>query len=152
MVKIPAPMSRLLKEIAVAYGASVATALLRRLSNPENAEQARHIADRLADAARSRTAEGRVRSTLEVLRAQLAMVEVRDEDDRIAIESWRRRMHALDATLDLISKGYHGRERRHQIRRLQVQTDALLAEFLEREQNIMNGETAADPGQAPEQA
>lgn len=138
-MRLPAPLSRLLKELTVVYGAKVATELVRRLTSPENTEQAHHLFDRLTDAARARTPEGRVRSTLVVLKAQLSMVEVRGEDDRMVVESWRRRVQALDATLDLVTKGYHGRERGRQLARLRTQTDALLREFLDRQRDIVEG-------------
>lgn len=147
-MKVPAPLSRLLKELTVVYGAKVASELLQRLARQDNAEQARHLMDRLTDAARAHTPEGRIRSTLGVLTAQLSMVEVSGEDDRVVVESWRRRVQALKATLDLVTKGYHGRERSKQISRLKTQTDALLREFLDREHAIMEGERDVRPPQA----
>ncbi|SER91867.1 hypothetical protein SAMN05443377_11842 [Propionibacterium cyclohexanicum] len=138
-MKIPAPLARLLKDLTVAYGAKVAAELVARLTSPDNTEQAHHLFDRLSEAARARTPEGRIRATLGVLRAQLAMVEVGGEDDRVVVESWRRRVHALDATLDLVSTGYHGRERSRQLARLRIHADALLHEFLDRQRNIVEG-------------
>lgn len=147
-MKVPAPLSRLLKELTVVYGAKVASELVHRLASPDNAEQARHLLERLTDAARAHTPEGHIRSTLGVLSAQLSMVEVSGEDDRVVVESWRRRVKALNATLDLVAKGYHGRERSKQLRRLRTQTDALLHEFLDRERAIMEGERDVRPPQA----
>lgn len=110
------------------------------LKDPARADQLRSLVEWLGPALRARTPERRLDAKIDALRAQLEAVQPGDPAHE-KLESWRRRLGALDAKRALVASAWSGRERTKQLKVVSRQVDDLLLEFLELSDATIRGES-----------
>ncbi|WP_040161079.1 hypothetical protein [Nigerium massiliense] len=140
MPKIPAALAKGATALVSVYGATVVTAVVNLLNDPQKSAQARELLAGLTSAARKRTAEGRLAAKIDVLNDELAKLTPGDPAfDRA--QGWKPRLAALETKRTLVLRAYTGRQRSRQLRAISDQVDALLLELLQFSDDTIAGET-----------
>lgn len=133
MPKVPPAVTNTAKVLITTYGVNVAKQLIAMLNDPQHADQARGLAAGLAQAARGRTASGRLDAKLATLGAHTA--ELADTDAVAA--GWDARLRALRTKRDLVTQAYRGKERTRRLKEISAQVDDVLEEVLSAQNAII---------------